>query len=234
MKGALLKNLFAASLIALFASCTELLDDGRLSEGVIEYEVTYPKIDPGSILIELLPTKMIMKFKDNRFSTELSAGFGMFKMNVLNYSEDHEFVQLVKLINDRVMVKYNEEGALRSLESFPQISIEKTNNKKKIADFECSEAIITVHGDSVEVFTIYYTNEIKLEDPNWFTQFAEIEGVLMEYQVERYNLCTRFTAINVLPQEIEDEAFDIPEEYKTIEESEMDAKLLKIFNDFSE
>lgn len=210
------------------------MGDGRLSEGVIEYEVSYPKLDPSSVLIELLPTKMTMKFKDDRFVTDLSAGFGMFRMNLVNNSDDHEFVQMVKLIGDKYTVTYDEEKALKSLNKFPEISLKETGKTKMIANYECKEAIVTIQNDSLETYTLYFTDKIRLNKPNWFTQFTGIEGVLMEYQVERYNLCTHFRAIEVLPQEIEDEVFDIPEDYTEISEEEMDVKMTDIFNSFSE
>jgi hypothetical protein len=103
-----------------------------------------------------------------------------------------------------------------------------------IADYECKEAIATLYGDSIETFTIYYTDQIRLKEPNWFTQYAGIAGVLMEYQVERYDLCTRFTAVKVLKQEIENDIFEVPDLYEDLEEDEMTIKMQEIFNNFSE
>ena len=91
--------------IALW-SCSTFQDDGRVSEGTIEYAVTYPKLDPNSILAELLPTKMEMKFKDNQMVTDLAAGFGMFRMNVISFGDNKEIAQMVKLINERFTVRF--------------------------------------------------------------------------------------------------------------------------------
>lgn len=234
MKKALERSVIIAIAVLSLTACSELMSDGRISEGLIEYEVTYPKLEEGSVLAELLPTKMLMKFKDDRFISELSAGFGMFKMNIVSDTEDREFWQLVKLINERFKVSYNEEKAANSLRNFPAVSIRETGKTKFIAEMECMEAVVTIQGDSAESFTIYYTDKIRLEKPNWFTQFSGIEGVLMEYQVERYNICTRFSAVQVSKQEIADEELDVPEDYQEIAEHEMDEKLINIFNSFSE
>ena len=219
---------------AFLYGCDSLLDDGRVDEGVIEYQVTYPKLDPSSILAELLPTKMVMKFKDDHYITDLSAGFGMFRMNVINNAEDMEFAQMVKLINDRFVVKYNKENAGQFLKGFPDIEIVETGKKKTIANYECDEAIVTVFADTLETYTIYYTKDIRFDNSNWFTQYAGIDGVLLEYQVERYNLCSRFTANHVLAQEIDNDEFNVPEEYEVIDEEEMNQKMEEIFNNFSE
>ncbi|HAW52754.1 MAG TPA: hypothetical protein DCX54_10580 [Flavobacteriales bacterium] len=222
------------SLVVLIAGCEGLKKDGRLSEGIIEYNVSYPKLDPNSVLIELLPTKMTLFFKDDLFKTDLSAGFGMFRMNVIVRNDDKKVSQMVKLINDRFVVNYDEEAAIESNRQFPEIRLEHTGNLKTIAGYQCKEAIVTVLNDSNETYSIYYTDQIKLLESNWFTQYTELEGVLMEYQVERYNLCSRFTASKVTATEIDDDVFSVPEEYKEIEEQEMNDKMQEIFDNFSE
>ncbi len=223
-----------AIFLAFIVSCDDLIDDGRIKEGVVVYDVQYPKMDESSVLADLLPTKMEMHFKDNKFFNELSAGFGMFKMNVINDGDDHKMIQMVKLINERYAVQYDEAGALKSLEAFPKMTIQETGKKKEIAGFSCNEAKVTVHGDSTETFTIYFTKDIHLDNANWFTQFAGVEGVLMEYQVERYNLCTRFTAVDVISQEVDNEIFEIPDEFENVDEEFMTAKMQEIFDSFSE
>lgn len=231
----LYKNISFYILAAMFLiGCSTFEDDGRMAEGVIEYDVSYPKIEEGSILADLLPNKMTMSFKDNVFMTDLTAGFGMFKMNVISFGEDREIAQMVKLINKKYVVKYDEEkiGVTNSRE--PGVKIELTENMKEIAGFKCKEAIVTIDNEAGEKYTVYYTDEIHIDQPNWFTQLPEIEGVMLEYQVERYDLCSRFTATKVIAQEIDESIFEIPEDYEEIDEKKMDDQMEEIFNSLSE
>ena len=226
--------LFFLSLLVLITGCEALKDDGRMSEGIIEYGVSYPKLDPNSVLIELLPTKMNLSFKEDMFKTDLTAGFGMFRMNVIVRNDDREVYQLVKLINDRFVVNYDETSAIASNQQFPEMQIKQTGNVKTIAGYECQEALVTLFKDSNETFTIYYTDQINLKESNWFTQYTEIKGVLMEYQIERYNLCSRFSASKVNVKKIDDDIFSVPDDYTEINEQEMNDKMQDIFNNFSE
>lgn len=228
------RSLFILAVVIFINGCTTYFDSGKVSEGIVEFDVSYPELDPSSVLADLLPTKMVMKFKDDKFVTDLSAGFGMFKMSIVNDGDEKEFSQLVKLINEKFIVSYDEVAANKSLEKLQVARIEETGKTKMIADFKCKEAMVHLEGDSSEPFTIYYTDEIKLANSNWFNIFSAIDGVLLEYQIERYNLCTRFKATKVIQQEIEDEAFDISEEYESITEDEMNFKMEEIFNNFSE
>lgn len=227
--------LAAALLVSVFLlnSCSELVRDDRISEGIIEFKVTYPKLKNSSVLKDFLPNKMTMKFRDNKFHSELSAAFGLFKTNIIAIS-DEEYAQTVKLIDKKYAVRYNRKTSEESNARLPAVSIRHTGNTKKLAGYTCKEAIIEVDKPEKEIYKIYYTDEINIEDPNWFTQFADIDGVLMEYQVERYNLCTRFQATSVEATKIEKDIFEVTDEYELISEERLNMEMMDIFEEFSD
>ena len=55
----------------------------NISEGTIEYDVTYPELDSGNIMLEMLPSTMVMQFKDGKFRSELKTAAGIIEMSVL-------------------------------------------------------------------------------------------------------------------------------------------------------
>ena len=75
---------------------------------------------------------------------------------------------------------------------------------------------------------MYYTNDIGISHSNWYTPFREIEGVLLEYQVRKYNYEMRLTALEVIKEEINDNVFSVPGDYENISKQEMD-KILEPF-----
>jgi hypothetical protein len=85
-----------------------------------------------------------------------------------------------------------------------------------IAGYKCTMAKITFPDDIHPSFTVYYTNDIHLQTPNWNSPFSKIEGVLMEYQVDRYGLEMKFTAKKVTKADVESSSFEIPEGYKPV------------------
>ena len=220
--------------IILLNGCKTFVKDDRVSEGIIEFDVSYPKLKETSVLKDFLPTKMTMKFRDNKFHSELSAAFGLFKTNVISFGDGESFAQTVKLIDKKYAVKYDQEMAKKSNSKLPAISIEHTTNTKMIAGFTCKEVIVKVDNIDKEVYKIYYTEEINIENPNWFTQFDNISGVLMEYQIEKYNICTRFQATSVESTEIDKSSFEIKEEYSLISEERLEMEMMEIFDEFSD
>ena len=175
---------------------------------------------------------MVLKFKDNKYKTSLSAGMGMFKTNFIVDQDADQFSQLVKLINKKYILTLKGTEINESLSRMPAYHIEQTGETKKILNYVCKKAIITVDNESNDAFAVYYTNKIQLNDPNWNNQFKGIHGVMLEYQYEKYGICMKFVAKNIKFTNIDDSEFDIDEKYEHVSELKMDKEMQDIFNSF--
>lgn len=226
-------RLFSRSTLFLFiisvsfglGSCGNSGKSG-VSEGIIEYDAE--AVDKSHPMADLAPSKMTVKFKDDKSIVELQAGMGLFSTTFISDPETFTMIQLVKLLNKKYVhtfdtIELNEEHG-----SGPKMVIEKTNETKVIAKYNCKKAIAKFPGTDIPPFDIYYTNEIAIENPNWSNPFKEIDGVLMEYQMKRHGMELRFTARTVSQSEVDDELFEVPEDYKQVDKSELD----KIFEAF--
>ncbi|NUM49644.1 MAG: hypothetical protein HUU48_00890 [Flavobacteriales bacterium] len=223
--------LFLSLLIALISGCGKKFSSN--SEGVIEFEVTYPKMDPSHFMLDFLPKSMEQRFKNNTFITELSAGMGMFRTCFIIDCNDKKFTHFVKLINKKYILTLNEEGVNEMNQIMPTYIVTPSSETKEIAGYLCKKATVTVE-NSGEVFDIFYTDEIDIDEPNWATQYSEIKGVLMEYQLEKYGLCMRITAKNVSFGSVEDNSLKQPEGYQHVSIDRMDKEMEEIFESFNQ
>jgi GLPGLI family protein len=203
------------------------------TEGIILYKVTYPKMDKHNLMFDFMPNKMVMKFKDHKYTTDLSAGMGMFKTNFIVDKEADTFSQLVKLINKKYVLTLKGNAISASTALLPKLNIEFTDETKKILGYNCKKAIITIDNDEKEVFTVFYTNEIAIESPNWCNQFKDIDGVMLEYQYEKYDVTMRLKAQSIKFTKIDDSEFEISDEYENISEEKMDMEMKEIFDSFN-
>jgi len=230
-----LKKIFHISIILIISSI--LFSCGGSSsdktEGIILYKVTYPKMDKHNLMFDFMPDKMVMKFKDDKYTTDLSAGMGMFKTNFIVDKEANEFSQLVKLINKKYVLTLKGNEISKSMELLPKLNIDFTDETKKILNYNCKKAIITIDNEAKDVFTIFYTNEIAIESPNWCNQFKGIDGVMLEYQYEKYDVCMRLQAQKIKFTKIDDSEFEINADYKSITEEKMDKEMRDIFDSFN-
>ncbi|MBL4670042.1 MAG: DUF4412 domain-containing protein [Flavobacteriales bacterium] len=202
------------------------------SQGIIAYKVSYPKMDKNNFMLDFMPKKMTLKFKNDKYVTNLSAGMGMFKTSFIIDKDANEFSQLVKLINKKYILTLKGEDIKASINSLPTYHIEHTGETKKILGYICEKAIITVDNEANDAFTVFYTNKIDIESPNWNNQFKEIDGVMLEYQYEKYGICMRFKAQNIKFTEIDDSEFEIDSKYVPISEVEMNKEMQEIFDSF--
>jgi len=183
-------------------------------------------------MLDFMPKKMVLKFKDNKYTTSLSAGMGMFKTNFIIDSDEHRISQLVKLIDKKYILTLEGDAITKSIEKLPRYHIEHTGETKKILNYVCEKAIITVDNKANDAFTVFYTDKINIENSNSTNQFAGIDGVMLEYQYEKYGICMRFKAQDIKFTAIDDSEFDIDENYTEISEVEMDKEMQDIFDSF--
>jgi len=202
------------------------------SEGIISYNVTYPDMDKSNFMFDFMPKKMELIFKDNKYITNLSAGMGLFKTSFLVDKNENEFSQLVKLVDKKYILSLKDEKVEESLSRLPTFKIEHTGKKKNILNYNCKKAIITVNDNSNDTFSVFYTDQINLETPNWCNQFKEIDGVMLEYQYEKYGICMRFTAQSIEFTKINNSEFEIDEKYIPLSEEDIDKEMQEIFDSF--
>jgi GLPGLI family protein len=202
------------------------------SEGIIAYKVSYPKMDKKNFMLDFMPKKMVLKFKNNKYKTSLSAGMGMFKTNFVIDPDEHQFSQMVKLIDKKYKLTLKGDEVRESISKLPTYHVEYTGETKKILNYVCEKAVITVDNESNDAFTVFYTDKINIETPNSTNQFEDIKGVMLEYQYEKYGICMRFEAQDIKFTEIDDAEFEIDEEYSSISEVEMDKEMQDIFDSF--
>ena len=203
-------------------------------EGVITYDINYPKPAADPFEQKMMPSEMTMKFKNNKSLTRLKFGMGFIEMTYLSDNDVKTITELNKFMGKKRAFVSGEKDLAYLLKDVPTYTVEFIEKQDTtIATYNCKKAIIHVKSAQPYDFTVYYTNDIQLKDPNWCTPFKEIKGVLMEYQVEQYNIIMRFTAKSVELIEQDDADFIMPDDYKLVSQKDMEEihKMLKEMNE---
>ena len=219
----------------LVVACNEISNkvfDHRISEGTIEYKVSFPEISDESITATLLPETMIYSFKENQFASFFEAAGGVFKNKIIanrtNKRVDHE----LKVFRKQIKVMMDETDVLQMLADYPKMTVIKTDDTDSIAGLPCKKALIVFEEVEIPEIEVYYTNEIKMDTPNWCTQYHEIEGVLMAYEIEEFGIRMRLEATSVDPSEVSPELLSPDEGYQSISRDEMDVELAQLVETF--
>ena len=108
-----------------------------------------------------------------------------------------------------------------------EIIIDKVGGTKEIAGFLCQRAKAVCPDISDEPFYIYYTDEIKIKDPNSNSPYKGLDGVLLEFEVILNKVIMKFSAAEVKPEKVDWSNFEIPKGYSEISREQMEEIIQK-------
>jgi len=219
----------------LVVACNEISEkvfDSRISEGTIEYKVSFPELGDESITATLLPETMKYSFKENQFASFFEAAGGVFKNKIIaNRTEkrvDHE----LKVFRKQIKVLMDETDVLQMLAHYPKMTVIKTEDTDSIAGFYCKKALVVFEEIEMPEIEVYYTQDINMNTPNWCTQYHEIDGVLMAYEIEEFGIRMRLEATSVDPSKVSPELLQPDDDYQSISKNEMDIELAQLVETF--
>ena len=84
-------------------------------------------------------------------------------------------------------------------------------------------AITNTNNNGIGVSYLSRGPPINIDNSNFYSQYAPIKGVLMEFNVYRYDVFMKLSAQQVNKQEIEDIIFEAGSDYKKVSKLEMDS-----------
>ncbi len=204
-----------------FFSCKNLTTDS-IEEGTIEFEISYPFPNETTISSELMPKTLVYQFKDGYTLSTISASMGVFNTYVITDRDQKKITQGLSIMGKKYKVEFDKNKIAEMVAMEPEMEIQLTKETKMIAGYKCKKAICTYADTTLPAIEIFYTNDIKQDKANWYSIYKDIDGVLMEFYIKRYDIHMKLTAKNVLKDPIDSKIFQLEGEYKTVSAEEMD------------
>lgn len=185
------------------------------NQGEIEYEIIYLDDENEFPVIGLMPETMTVSYNSDCSKSKMVGFLGFFSTQVISDTKERINYTLIKVQDKKYVYKGNVEDASFIYDSLGEIHIEYVSETKEIAGYTCKKAIATFSNENNPI-EIFYTDDINFSDPNRNTPFAEIKGVLLEFQIKLYKINMRFVAKEVRKIAIPKEEFEIPEDYVVV------------------
>jgi GLPGLI family protein len=222
---ALCLSLFAAALFTGLSGCSDIFKD-KTTEGSIEYDVTYPGIGADNMMAAGLPDKATYKFKKESSITEFSGMMGLIRIAYIADGAKRSAHQTLNLIDQKYDSELN-DGQIRQMNKEFVTDAKMVGGTKEIAGYKCKKAEVTLNdGTKIEA---WYTSDLGVENINWCNPYSQIKGVMMEFQMQKYNVTMRLVAKTVTKDPVKDEDFNVPADYKKIDIKEQN-KILEDLN----
>jgi len=199
---------------------------GSKSEGEIIYKLKY--LDNNDITT-LLPTEMTIKFKHNNMHQKVVGWSNIFSLESIRNVKEGNCAALFKVLGKKyVAVINNLNQVIFGYDPYKGMLLQETNETKQIAGFNCKKVKVIFPEEPGKNFDIYYTNDIKIDKPNWANPFYNINGVLMEYQINMFGIRTKIVADSVAFIQVDDSEFEIPVDYQKISKEELEEEINKL------
>jgi len=210
--------------IVLLASC----GSGKVAEGVIEYEVTYPYLNASDFMVKMLPNKMTMRFKDGKWKTTVSKGKSI-KTEFFADCKNKTLATAFQFGTKKLLVDLTESEIKGMLKEFPKLTYLEVNDKDTLVGLDVRKKVAVFEDISYPEAELWYTEDIDLDNANWCYPYSEIKGVLLQYEIERYGLRMRLKATSFKEEAVDDAEFNLPTGYKKVQLKNFEAEVKKIF-----
>lgn len=201
------------------------------NEGTIIYDVSFP-YEQNTLMLELYPKEMSFDFNKHYMRASIRSAWGVMTTDLIIDNQKREYSQLLKSFSDKYYMTLDENNIGDWLAYSPQLTIEKTNDTLTIAGYLCEKSIARFSNDSLPSIELYHTNELRIDESNWWNQFSQVDGFLLGYELEQYGKRMRLRAREVRFQPVAPEQFVIPADYIPLDARAMKSQLEKVVDEF--
>ena len=203
------------------------------AEGRIYYELSFPFLE-GNILENVFPTEMVLSFKDDRMAGEIRSLGGIMKTSFITDNDAKTIQQMLKNYSDYSFANFDEDGIRNVLSQQPGVRIESTNDSAMVAGYKCAVSVAYFLIDSVPPIQLFHTDQIDIEEPNWYTQFHELNEVLLGYEVEQFGMRMKLLATQVIKCEVPEASFVVDKDYKEVSGEQLSSQLKSLLDEYLE
>ncbi len=221
-KGIIISLIGVAAVAAVLLTCNKC-NMMKKSEGWVEYKVTYPLIDSSNSMLSVMPDKMYFKFKDNNTISDLQAMGGLVGSSFISDFKNKKVMQTFRMLVNKYAAKLNDRDIEKMKRDFDVMGVSVTNETRIIAGKKCKEADIRL-GNGTK-FSVFFSEDFDIKNPNWSNPYYKINGVLMDFQVEKYGILMQFTATKVVTDKVDENEFKITPDYKMKTPAELEELL---------
>lgn len=224
MKKTIKSILLLSSFILIFTSLA--IADKKPFEGKVKYKISYEGSNLNEAVLASLPKEMTILIKDNFSKTTLNTQMGK-TVNIFN-SEEMYSITLINAMGQKYAIRSSSDMINKEIEKGPKPQIEYSDETKEIAGYTCKKAIVTIADEILGTeskLIVYYTNAFKHKNINKDNPiFNEIDGIMLEYQMDAQGMLMQFTASSVEETRVSRKEFDIPKDYEVTTQEELKTK----------
>lgn len=203
----------------------------NFDEGVIKYKIEVEGMPEAAQFANNSIINLYLKGKDSKMDISIMGGMASFQL--INNMTENLFTMLmdvptfyektaVSIDEDSDFLKELKEVGEKNQAPMKDVEIKYFKNKKqKIAKYPCYQAEVAMGDGSSDKLTVFLTEKLR---PTALSQLektlGEMKGFPLGFEMKVEGVLIKITAIDVLKESLEEDAFTVPESYskKTMDE----------------
>jgi hypothetical protein len=221
--------LFIAVIFAMTGYSCKRKGGKYIDQGEIHYNIDYIG-SVGSLPKDVMPKNMIVSFKNDKILFEMVSPFGNSGIINLSNPDKDIFDTYFSLFTIKYYYAAEPGELFPGFDAMKGIEIKKTSQTSVICGFNCKNAEVTFPADRDKIFNIWYTNEIKVKNPNASSPFSQIDGVLMSFFFFLGPTELHFEAETVYKKEITDETFERRDKFTRVSRDDINRFINKMIS----
>lgn len=217
MKKTFLTLLIAVAIVASIPFTLQAKD----FKGIITYKISIEGTEVTPEMQAFMPKVMTYTIKGSMAKTEIN--MNMMKQTQIIDGDKKMVYSLFDMMGQKFYTKSTEEELDEKMETSSEPTVEFINETKEIAGYTCKKAIVTDEQDGKKIsYIVYYAPELGSQALNFDNPlFKDIDGLLMEFEINEGGMKMKFEAIEVQKKNVSDSEFEIPEGYQEKSQDEI-------------
>ncbi len=186
---------------------TNLMAQKVLSEGLIQNDVSVQTGSSQAKMADIFDGATgSVYIRGSQSRTELKSAIGS---SITIYdSKLASGVVIREFGAQKLLIRMNANNWADKNKKYDGITFTKTGETKKIAGYECEQAVAKLADGSS--FTVFYTTELSLENKSYDPQFRNLPGVPLEYESVIGSMRVKYSANKVSFDPVPIQRFEIP------------------------
>lgn len=199
-----------------FIFCVQSVMVAQINEGYIHFDVKFDDEGLSDQEKSMLPSEAEMWFSGEQMLMRMPSAMGM-ETKVL--TKGSEMYVLMDVFGNKMAIKSGKEEARKAAKGNKSYKLKTvTSEKKMIAGYECTKAIMTT--EEGEEMVIWFSRELKVGG-DWYYNMEGVDGFPLEFSSSANGMKFKMIAREVKAEKPGPERFSLPADYKVMTQAEM-------------
>jgi hypothetical protein len=223
----MVRLLLILSVLFFFLSCNKTNQSSIYEQGRLEYRISYLNADTDNYDPSFLPKKMVLEFNQDYSINRIDGFMGFFKLGNITYFRNRRVKTHLKVLDQNYAFNGGRNEMMCCFDCMDGMRMENDTSRIELAGLKSNKIRITFP-DGREEYGIYYTDAIKLRNPNASNPYSKVDGVLTQFRLIMGPYIMEFTATKFDPVRAPKSEMPIPEEATFVNRNEMVAILNRL------